>query len=202
MSVQNHLPVSWMLLLVTFLPCTRHRISDQTGAEQLHNTRRQRRFLAHCRYIVQTYARPPVVFTHGEGPRQWDAFGKEYLDFAGGIAVNALGASLTCHAHWLGHLHGRKGLESCERLPKKQSKKNPEDNIKQRVVVNLNTNYTAVEDTKECRRTVKVRGHTWGYPSLDWGGPARPYACPWGWETIHTLVIMCLWETGVTVFVG
>ena len=47
---------------------------------------------APCRYILQTYVRPDIVFTHGEGARMYDAFGKEYLDFAAGIAVNALGA--------------------------------------------------------------------------------------------------------------
>ena len=40
---------------------------------------------------MQTYARPELVFTHGEGARLYDAHGKEYLDFAAGIAVNALG---------------------------------------------------------------------------------------------------------------
>ncbi|KAI7843566.1 hypothetical protein COHA_002808 [Chlorella ohadii] len=43
------------------------------------------------KYILQTYARPDIVFTHGEGARMYDAYGKEYLDFAAGIAVNALG---------------------------------------------------------------------------------------------------------------
>lgn len=55
---------------------------------------------AQHRYILQTYARPDIVFTHGEGVRMYDAFGKEYLDFAAGIAVNALGALLgSAHAH-------------------------------------------------------------------------------------------------------
>ncbi|CAK0784838.1 hypothetical protein CVIRNUC_008043 [Coccomyxa viridis] len=45
------------------------------------------------KYIMQTYARPDLVFTHGEGARLYDAHGKEYLDFAAGIAVNALGHS-------------------------------------------------------------------------------------------------------------
>lgn len=40
---------------------------------------------------MQTYVRPNLVFTHGEGARLYDAHGKEYLDFAAGIAVNALG---------------------------------------------------------------------------------------------------------------
>ena len=47
-----------------------------------------------CRYVMQTYARPELVFTHGEGARLYDAHGKEYLDFAAGIAVNALGVWL------------------------------------------------------------------------------------------------------------
>jgi acetylornithine/N-succinyldiaminopimelate aminotransferase len=43
------------------------------------------------RYLVKTYRRPPVVFTRGRGVRLYDAAGREYLDFIGGIAVNALG---------------------------------------------------------------------------------------------------------------
>lgn len=48
------------------------------------------------RYILQTYARPDIVFTHGEGARMYDAYGKEYLDFSAGIAVNALGECRCC----------------------------------------------------------------------------------------------------------
>lgn len=40
---------------------------------------------------MQTYVRPDIVFTHAEGVRMWDAHGKEYLDFAAGIAVNSVG---------------------------------------------------------------------------------------------------------------
>jgi acetylornithine/N-succinyldiaminopimelate aminotransferase len=43
------------------------------------------------RYLMPTYRRPPAVFTHGRGCRVYDSTGKEYLDFLGGIAVNALG---------------------------------------------------------------------------------------------------------------
>lgn len=43
------------------------------------------------RYLMKTYRRPPVVFTRGRGVRLYDASGREYLDFIGGIAVNALG---------------------------------------------------------------------------------------------------------------
>jgi acetylornithine aminotransferase/acetylornithine/N-succinyldiaminopimelate aminotransferase len=46
-----------------------------------------------ARYLMNTYKRPPVVFTHGRGCRLYDSQGREYLDFLGGIAVNALGHS-------------------------------------------------------------------------------------------------------------
>lgn len=41
--------------------------------------------------ILHTYNRYPVMFDRGEGCRLYDTEGKEYLDFAAGIAVNALG---------------------------------------------------------------------------------------------------------------
>jgi len=45
-------------------------------------------------FLLPTYKRPPLVFSHGRGAYLYDATGKKYLDFLGGIAVNALG-----HAH-------------------------------------------------------------------------------------------------------
>jgi predicted acetylornithine/succinylornithine family transaminase len=45
-------------------------------------------------YVMDTYARFPVCFVRGAGCYLWDAEGKKYLDWVGGIAVNALG-----HAH-------------------------------------------------------------------------------------------------------
>lgn len=46
------------------------------------------------KYIMNTYARLPVVFVKGSGAKLWDADGNEYLDFVGGIGVAAVG-----HAH-------------------------------------------------------------------------------------------------------
>lgn len=43
---------------------------------------------------MKTYGRYPIVPVRGEGCRLWDADGKEYLDFLGGVAVNNLGH---CH---------------------------------------------------------------------------------------------------------
>jgi len=45
-------------------------------------------------HLMNTYARQPVTFTHGEGVWMWDVNGKRYLDALSGIAVNTLG-----HAH-------------------------------------------------------------------------------------------------------
>ena len=45
-------------------------------------------------FLLGTYKRQPIVFTHGRGCYVYDSRGKKYLDFLGGIAVNALG-----HAH-------------------------------------------------------------------------------------------------------
>ncbi len=43
------------------------------------------------RYLMQTYRRAPVEFVRGEGALLWDAEGKEYLDFLGGISVCSVG---------------------------------------------------------------------------------------------------------------
>ena len=44
--------------------------------------------------LMQTYARLPVTFSHGEGVYVYDTEGRRYLDGISGIAVNGLG-----HAH-------------------------------------------------------------------------------------------------------
>ena len=45
------------------------------------------------RHLMNTYKRSDMVFTHGRGCYIFDQTGKKYLDFLGGIAVNALGYS-------------------------------------------------------------------------------------------------------------
>ena len=42
-------------------------------------------------YLLQNYARHPLVLHRGDGPYMWDVDGKRYLDFIAGIGVNALG---------------------------------------------------------------------------------------------------------------
>ena len=46
------------------------------------------------KFLLPTYKRQPVIMSHGRGAYVFDSTGKKYLDFLGGIAVNALG-----HAH-------------------------------------------------------------------------------------------------------
>jgi acetylornithine/N-succinyldiaminopimelate aminotransferase len=46
------------------------------------------------KFLLPTYKRQPFVLERGKGCYVYDAAGKKYLDFLGGIAVNALG-----HAH-------------------------------------------------------------------------------------------------------
>jgi acetylornithine/N-succinyldiaminopimelate aminotransferase len=52
------------------------------------------RLLDAGQFLLPTYKRQPVVLSHGRGAYVFDATGKKYLDFLGGLAVNALG-----HAH-------------------------------------------------------------------------------------------------------
>lgn len=46
------------------------------------------------RWVMNTYGRLQMALVKGEGARVWDADGREYLDFVGGLAVNSLGH---CH---------------------------------------------------------------------------------------------------------
>ncbi|WP_299003534.1 aspartate aminotransferase family protein [uncultured Shewanella sp.] len=51
--------------------------------------------------MVPNYAPSTVIPVRGEGSRVWDQTGKEFIDFAGGIAVNCLGH---CHPALVGAL--------------------------------------------------------------------------------------------------
>ena len=62
-------------------------------------------------YLTPNFAFAPMRPDHAEGSRLWDENGKEYIDLAGGIAVNALGhcnpdliAALNEQAHKYWHV--------------------------------------------------------------------------------------------------
>ena len=42
-------------------------------------------------HLVPTYRQRALVLDRGQGSRLWDIEGREYVDFAAGIAVSALG---------------------------------------------------------------------------------------------------------------
>jgi acetylornithine/N-succinyldiaminopimelate aminotransferase len=54
--------------------------------------------------LLPTYARADLTIVRGEGCRVWDADGREYLDFGGGIAVVSLGH---CHPAPAAAAHGQ-----------------------------------------------------------------------------------------------
>jgi acetylornithine aminotransferase/acetylornithine/N-succinyldiaminopimelate aminotransferase len=49
-------------------------------------------------YLLGNYAKPALTLARGRGLRVWDTAGREYLDFAAGIAVTGLGHS---HPTWV-----------------------------------------------------------------------------------------------------
>ncbi len=65
----------------------------------------------HNQYLMNTYNRYPIAIVKAQGVKVWDAEGKEYLDFLGGIAVNVLGhchpavvEAIVAQAHQLVHI--------------------------------------------------------------------------------------------------
>ncbi len=74
-------------------------------------------------HLMNTYARLPVTFSHGEGCRVTDVNGKTYLDALSGIAVNTLGhnhpalvRSITEQAARLLHVSNLYGIREQEQL--------------------------------------------------------------------------------------
>jgi len=57
--------------------------------------------------VMPTYARYPVTLVRGAGTRVWDEGGREFLDFAGSLGVNALGHS---HPAWLAAVRDQLGM--------------------------------------------------------------------------------------------
>ena len=66
----------------------------RTPATHVRAPKLDPRISAAEQFLLPTYKRGPFVLTHGRGCYVYDSTGKKYLDFLGGIAVNALG-----HAH-------------------------------------------------------------------------------------------------------
>ncbi|MBA0050745.1 acetylornithine transaminase [Streptomyces sp. AJS327] len=66
------------------------RVSGPAGASSTSNAALTARWRA---ALADNYGTPRLPLTHGAGCALWDAEGRRYLDFVGGIAVNALGTA-------------------------------------------------------------------------------------------------------------
>jgi acetylornithine/N-succinyldiaminopimelate aminotransferase len=70
------------------------RFASKVKSESANTAGADTRLTDAEQFLLPTYKRQPAVMTHGRGAYVFDSTGKKYLDFLGGIAVNALG-----HAH-------------------------------------------------------------------------------------------------------
>lgn len=57
-------------------------------------------------YVMKNFAKAPLTLVRGEGVWAWDDTDRKYLDFAAGIAVNALGH---CHPDWVAAIRRQAG---------------------------------------------------------------------------------------------
>ncbi len=65
-------------------------------------------------FLLGNYAKPALTLVRGLGLRVWDSVGREYLDFAGGIAVTGLGH---CHPTWVARVQAQTAtLTHCSNL--------------------------------------------------------------------------------------
>ena len=66
---------------------------EENIREECESPRHSMRADERSQHLMNTYKRSDMIFTHGRGCYVYDQEGKKYLDFLGGIAVNALGYS-------------------------------------------------------------------------------------------------------------
>ena len=119
-------------------------------------------------YLLNNYSRQPVALLRGEGCYVWDADGKRYLDFMGGVATCALGH---CHPalvevakrqlelvwHVSNHFYSQPQVELAQRLAKASG-------FPQAVVFFCNSGAEANEAMlKLVRRVQKDRGNPGRY---------------------------------------
>ena len=77
-------------------------------------------------YLTPNFSFAPIIPDHAQGSRVWDTEGREYIDLAGGIAVNALGhchpalvEALERQAHKLWHISNIYTTEAAQKLAQK-----------------------------------------------------------------------------------
>ncbi|QMT30791.1 acetylornithine/succinyldiaminopimelate transaminase [Alysiella filiformis] len=87
-------------------------------------------------YLTPNFAFAPILPVHGSGSRVWDENNKEYIDLAGGIAVNALGhchpdlvQALTEQAQKLWHISNLYTTEPAQTLARKLTENSFSDKV-------------------------------------------------------------------------
>ena len=77
-------------------------------------------------YLTPNFSFAPIIPDYAQGSRVWDTEGREYIDLAGGIAVNALGhchpalvEALEKQAHKLWHISNIYTTEAAQKLAQK-----------------------------------------------------------------------------------
>ena len=87
-------------------------------------------------YLTPNFSFAPIIPAKGQGSRVWDTEGREYLDLAGGIAVNALGhchpelvQALTEQAGKLWHISNIYTTESAQALAERLVKHSFADKV-------------------------------------------------------------------------
>ncbi len=105
---------------------TLQQISDTPALTSGDQTETQAVVAMDAESIMSTYARQPIVISHGRGARLWDVEGREYLDFLAGIAVVGIGhshprfvAAITDQAARLTHISNLYHNELQARLARK-----------------------------------------------------------------------------------
>src|SRR5688500_5929865 len=66
-------------------------VQENIAPQTSETTRREQIIELERRYLLQNYARYPLVLQKGRGAYVFDTDGKRYLDFISGIGLNALG---------------------------------------------------------------------------------------------------------------
>lgn len=114
------------------------KVKASSAAEKLSSDSVRAREVIDCEheFVLQTYVRPDIVFVRGDGTCLYDTEGNKYLDFAAGIAVNALGhgdprwvAAVTDQAARLTHTSNLFHTEPQAKLARKLVEKSFADRV-------------------------------------------------------------------------
>jgi 4-aminobutyrate aminotransferase/(S)-3-amino-2-methylpropionate transaminase len=131
-------------------------LRERSSTEQVQEGR--------TRYVARGVSTPPLVVSRAEGARVWDAEGREYVDFAGGLGCANLGHSLPAvreaiHTQVDDYLHQcfmvgmyEPYVEVCRRL----AELSPCRGVEQKSLL-LNTGAEAVENAVKIARVATGR---------------------------------------------